>query len=349
MTRKTKQDLEKETTKLKEELCNLKNNFDILSVKYESLEVSHNRCMSKSKLIFKCVSCNQKFNKQGDLKEHVKREHASVRTFTCDECDMIFNEEWKLKAHIKSHKKYPCGYCDKIFNFKETLAKHTTAAHEQLKIYCHHYNNNTVCIYKDQCVFIHENSEECKYGHMCERKKCMYKHEGVENDLEEVIENSSEDDKKDANIKDVDSDDDDAMDKEDIEDAKNENEKVDNDDVHVDDYNDKKEDDDTVNMTFVNPSQQESEMVEFDVFVKCKDHWLRNDQSLYFQRLNTIPEIDRVENLWITPKKDYQVGSYLPTNIKFKTKFGNRFKVDEEFRHSIWKKLEFEETCPEQE
>ena len=58
---------------------------------------------------------------------------------------------------------------------------------------------------------------------------------------------------------------------------------------------DKKNNNDTANTTFVNPSQLESEMVEFDVFVKCKDHWLRNGQSLYTQRLNNIPAVERVE------------------------------------------------------
>ena len=109
---------------------------------------------------------------------------------------------------------------------------------------------------------------------------------------------------------------------------------------------DKKNNNDTANTTFVNPSQLESEMVEFDLFVKCKDHWLRNDQSLYTQRLNSIPEVERVDNLWITPTKDYQVGSLLPTKIKFKTKFGQKCKADTSFRLNIWKTLEFEETCP---
>ena len=32
------------------------------------------------------------------------------------------------------------------------------------------------CPYNDECIFVHEDSELCKYGAMCERNNCMYKH-----------------------------------------------------------------------------------------------------------------------------------------------------------------------------
>ena len=70
---------------------------------------------------------------------------------------------------------------------------------------------------------------------------------------------------------------------------------------------DKQNKNDTVNTTFVNPSQLESEIVEFDLFVQCKDHWLRNDQSLYTQRLSSVPEVERVAIIWITPTNEYKV------------------------------------------
>ena len=81
MTRKTVKDLEKEVTNLKEQFHDLKINFDTLSVKYERLEKEHKQCMSKSKLILVCNSCDQQFENQGDLKEHRRKEQASVGTF----------------------------------------------------------------------------------------------------------------------------------------------------------------------------------------------------------------------------------------------------------------------------
>ena len=73
--------------------------------------------MSKSKQICNCNSCEQQFEKQGDLKEHRTKQHASVGTFSCDECDKLFTEEWKLKAHVKSHNRFSCELCDKKFKF----------------------------------------------------------------------------------------------------------------------------------------------------------------------------------------------------------------------------------------
>ena len=85
--------------------------------------------MSKSKSIFKCKLCEQRFEKQEDLKEHKRNQHASDGKFVCEQCDKSFAEEWKLTAHIKTHKSYPCNQCDKIFIHKETELKHIREQH----------------------------------------------------------------------------------------------------------------------------------------------------------------------------------------------------------------------------
>ena len=192
----------------------------------------------------------------------------------------------------------------------------------------------------------------------------MYKHEILQNDKPEeheedinidVVDEDEDDDYLTADKKNGGGDIDDKMEEEldeekvnDMEEELDEGMKKELDDEKDEDIvNDGRKENNYVNSTFVNPSQMESEIVEFDVFVKCKDHWLRNDQMLYTQRLNSVLEVEKVENLWITPTKDYQVGSDLPTNIKFKTKFGDRIRKDDKFRESIWKKLEFSETCTE--
>ena len=152
MTRKTKKDLEKEITSLKDGFQELKTNYDNLSVKYESLKVKFNQGIFKAKLIFKCNLCDLQFEKQGEFKKHRKIQHTSVGKFTCEECDKLLSEEWKLQAHVKSSTKYPCDHCEKIFMFNETLSYHITAAHEHLKLYCHFFNNNKECPKKDQCL-----------------------------------------------------------------------------------------------------------------------------------------------------------------------------------------------------
>ena len=151
MTRKTTKDKEKEISSLKDGFSDLKNNLDTLSANYEALETNHNQCMSKSKSIFKCKLCEQRFDKQGDLKEHKRNHHVSDGNFVCEQCDKSFAEEWKLTAHIKTHKSYPCNQCDKIFIHKETELKHIRAAHEHL--YCSYFNNRKECPYNNQCVY----------------------------------------------------------------------------------------------------------------------------------------------------------------------------------------------------
>ena len=75
-----------------------------------------------------------------------------------------------------SHKSFRCDQCDKSFQYEETKGKHVTAAHGNVKLYCHFFNNNKECPYNENCIFIHQDSQLCKYNGMCERPCCMYKH-----------------------------------------------------------------------------------------------------------------------------------------------------------------------------
>ena len=38
-------------------------------------------------------------------------------------------------------------------------------------------NFKKTCPYSDQCFFLHEDAQNCKYGKQCERLFCMFKHE----------------------------------------------------------------------------------------------------------------------------------------------------------------------------
>ena len=64
MTRKTIKDLEKEITTLKDGFNDFKNNYDTLFVKHEASENKYNQSISKSKFIFNCNCCDQKFENQ---------------------------------------------------------------------------------------------------------------------------------------------------------------------------------------------------------------------------------------------------------------------------------------------
>ena len=73
-------------------------------------------------------------------------------------------------------------------------------SHESLKIYCHYFNNSKTCPFDDECVFLHEDAEICKYGAQCERNNCMFKHENDtvnDNDDNEVDVEGVDDEEKD--------------------------------------------------------------------------------------------------------------------------------------------------------
>ena len=77
-------------------------------------------------------------------------------------------------------------------------------------MFCHYFNNDKDCPYdtddEDGCIYLHDDSQPCKFGSGCERQLCMFKHkkrddakeyessnfesdeEDVENDTESVSE-----------------------------------------------------------------------------------------------------------------------------------------------------------------
>ena len=54
-----------------------------------------------------------------------------------------------------------------------------------------------------------------------------------------------------------------------------------------------------------------------------------------------------MDDLWINSIPNYQVGTYLATDVKLVTKFSKNWK-NEAFRQNIWERLSIKETCPEQ-
>ena len=103
------------------------------------------------------------------------------------------------------------------------------------------------------------------------------------------------------------------------------------------------------NKTFSNPSQEVRpiETVELRVNVPCRDLYLKNDQTFYWRELEKFSEIEKIEHLYVHSSRDYTVGTYLDTFIKFKTKYAENFKNDKQFRQSVWDRLNIKEQCSE--
>ena len=100
---------------------------------------------------------------------------------------------------------YNTTVCDKIFKHEGTLEKHVQAAHEDVTLFCHYFNNEKDCPYEDECIFVHEESNDCKFGKGCERLLCMYKHEDqIDDDDDESEDDSdSEDESTEINVEEL--------------------------------------------------------------------------------------------------------------------------------------------------
>ena len=61
---------------------------------------------------------------------------------------------------IQNDCKWECDECDKVFEYYANLEKHVD---EDVELYCHYYNNDKECPYGDECIFMHDESENCKY------------------------------------------------------------------------------------------------------------------------------------------------------------------------------------------
>ena len=114
--------------------------------------------------------------------------------YKCEECEKCFKDENKLQNHRdKMHVKFECDECEKVFKYEAVLEKHKEAAHEDFQLFCHYYNNDKDCPFDDECMYIHEDSENCKFGRNCARGLCMYKHEESAS-YKECDDDSSDDD-----------------------------------------------------------------------------------------------------------------------------------------------------------
>ena len=191
---------------------------------------------------------------------------------------------------MKIHTKYTCDICQKTFKYEDAKSKHNKIVHENVKLYCHYFNNQKDCPFKEECVFIHEVSTECKYGDICEREFCMFRH-GINNN-EAILEDIEEEEE-----------------------------------IH------------NANKTFENPANFNIETVEMRVNVPCRDTFLQNDQTFYWNELEKFSEIEKIEHLYVHAQSGYTVGTYLDTYIKFKTKYAQDFKNNKDFRKTVWDRL----------
>ena len=155
--------------------------------------------MKKKLTVFKCSECEEEFDKKQSLQKHKLSDHMIDGTFKCKLCDLQFNEQWKFDGHAKTCKKSSCDQCDKTFTSNTILNKHIKIVHDKIKLYCYYFNNDQECPFDDKCIFLHEESEDCKFGELCERNFCMFQH-GDNDSSSEEGEDESDDNVEDENL-----------------------------------------------------------------------------------------------------------------------------------------------------
>ena len=77
----------------------------------------------------------------------------------------------------KNHVIFACEECEKEFKYEAVLGKHRESVHEDTKFDCHYFNNDKECPFEDQCIYLQEESDKCKFNDNCERKMCMFRDE----------------------------------------------------------------------------------------------------------------------------------------------------------------------------
>ena len=178
---------------LENEFVGLKKQFNDLHKKVDDLVEQHNIVIKKyekqmtklKKVNFKCRKCGDKFETLKELKDHKESECVDMQ-LKCNECGKCFEDKKKLDDHTsKAHVKYDCDECGQEFKFEAILEKHIEAVHRDDVLYCHYFNNDKDCPFDEECIYLHEDSEPCKFNGICERKLCMYKHETTEDDKDD--------------------------------------------------------------------------------------------------------------------------------------------------------------------
>ena len=195
---KTKKELQNDYSEMKERLNIFKVKFDKLSEEHKTLQAE--LIIEKEKNKNRCKNSDKSFETTTNMKKHENDKDSKTRVFKCDHCDSEFKEKWKMNAHLKQHEKHKCEQCGKTFKYQDIKKKHVLVSHENVKLYCHFYNNEKTCPFDESCIFLHEDAKICRYDEMCERNLCMFKHRkkiGVPGpsepvDIIDAIENISE-------------------------------------------------------------------------------------------------------------------------------------------------------------
>ena len=117
------------------------------------MQLQSNLDNKRRRKTLKCDTCDLNFASLSEYKKHKHVHMVANERFQCDNCEKEFDEGWKLKAHVKNHKKFECHQCVKTFQHSDTMKKHVDISHNNVKLYCHYFNDRRPCPNEEKCVF----------------------------------------------------------------------------------------------------------------------------------------------------------------------------------------------------
>ena len=90
----------------------------------------------KEEKIFNCEKCGKIYKSVQTLKEHVESTHEGIK-FSCELCPKQFSHRSGLKTHVEGvheKKKFSCEICFKEYKYKTRLFEHRRQEHSENKI-----------------------------------------------------------------------------------------------------------------------------------------------------------------------------------------------------------------------
>ncbi|XP_055300853.1 transcription factor IIIA-like [Sitodiplosis mosellana] len=84
---------------------------------------------------FECETCNEKFRRKTQLKQHMFS-HTGAYWYTCDKCGKGFLLLSRLRRHAESHRTRQCDHCDLTFDKWSLLMAHKHKAHLNSDLKC---------------------------------------------------------------------------------------------------------------------------------------------------------------------------------------------------------------------
>lgn len=100
---------------------------------FQSHSEFHNHKLMHHSKSFDCEFCDKKFNRQGHVLQHVRREHPDEMKFSCKLCKFLTYSKTEIDIHqIRNCEKFKCNVCEDVtFLTKQRFEAHMTLHHEK--------------------------------------------------------------------------------------------------------------------------------------------------------------------------------------------------------------------------